>query len=69
MTRRELAAAIQGLPDEEKLELLSELWDSLDQDAVAPAWHHEELGRRLDSADVGAGTSWSEVKARILGSR
>lgn len=30
MTRAELAAAIRELPEDEKLELLSELWDSLD---------------------------------------
>ena len=69
MTRPELAAAIRDLAEEEKLELLGELWDSLDHDAPAPDWHKEELDRRLESADVATFSPWSEAKARILGSK
>lgn len=69
MTRPELAAAIRDLAEDEKLELLSELWDSLDHDAPAPEWHEEELDRRLESAAAGSFSSWSEAKARILGSK
>lgn len=65
MTRPELAAAIRDLADDEKLEL----WDSLDHDAPTPQWHEEVLDERLDHADAASFTSWSEAKARILGSR
>jgi putative addiction module component (TIGR02574 family) len=67
MTRPELAAAIRELPEDEKLELLSELWDALDHSGPVPEWHKEELDRRLSSADGESFTSWSEAKARILG--
>jgi putative addiction module component (TIGR02574 family) len=67
VTRRELAAAIRDLAEDEKLELLGELWDSLDHDTAAPDWHKEELDRRLVSADADSFSSWSEAKARILG--
>ena len=53
MTRPELAAAIRELPEDEKLELLSELWDALDHFAPVPDWHKEELDARLASANVG----------------
>ena len=68
MTRPRFAAAIR-LPEDEKLELLSELWDALDHSATVPNWHKEELDRRLSSADAESLTSWSEAKARILGSK
>ena len=69
VTRPELAAAIRDLADEEKLELLGELSDSLDHDAAAPEWHREELDRRLDGAKDASFGSWSEAKARIIGSK
>ncbi len=69
MTRPELAAAIRDLADDEKLELLGELWDSLDHDAEAPEWHKEELDRRLEIAEAESFSSWSAAKARILGSK
>lgn len=69
MTRSELADAIRDLAEEEKLDLLGELWDSLDHEAPTPEWHKEELDRRLASADAASFSSWSEAKARILGSK
>lgn len=69
VTRQELATAIRDLADEEKLELLEELWDSLDHDAPAPEWHKEELDQRLSNADSASFSRWSEAKARILGSK
>jgi putative addiction module component (TIGR02574 family) len=69
MTRPELAAAIRELADDEKLDLLGELWDSLDHAAPVPEWHKEELDRRIDSASAPDSVSWSEAKARILGSK
>lgn len=67
--RPELAAAIRALPEDEKLELLSDLWDSLEHSAPVPEWHEEELDLRLATADADAFTSWSDVKARVLGSK
>lgn len=69
VTRPELAAAIRDLADEEKLDLLEELWDSLDHDTPAPEWHQEELDRRLETADDASFRPWAEAKARILGSK
>ena len=69
MTRPELAAAIRTLPDDEKLDLLSELWDELDQTRPVPEWHKEELDRRLDDAGTEKFVLWSEARARILGSK
>ena len=40
MTRPELAQAIHDLSTGEKLDLLDELWDSLDHDAPLPEWHN-----------------------------
>jgi hypothetical protein len=51
VTRPELVAAIRGLADEEKLDLLGEIWDALDHDTAAPEWHKEELDRRLEGAE------------------
>lgn len=67
MTRPEIATAIRDLAEEEKLDLLGELWDSLDHDTPAPEWHQEELDRRLESAAVATFNPWSEARARVLG--
>jgi putative addiction module component (TIGR02574 family) len=55
----------------ERLQLVEDLWDSLelDQDQIpVPDWHREELDRRLAAyqRDPGAGASWEEVRERIL---
>lgn len=65
MTRPELAAAIRELGDDEKLELLEELWHLLDHDEPIREWHKEELDRRLDATSAEF-VPWSEVKARLL---
>ncbi len=56
----------------ERMELVQAIWDSIE--AVPEAVpvsdaEREELDRRLDAyyRDPGAGSPWSEVKARILG--
>lgn len=71
MTRPELAAAVLALPDEEKLELIGELWDALGDSGPVPDWHKEELDRRVAAADADptAFVSWPEAKARILGAK
>jgi putative addiction module component (TIGR02574 family) len=57
---------IDELTPDEKLELISELWDSLEPDEVhlTPA-QMEELDRRLAAADDEPGLPWEEVKGRL----
>lgn len=68
MTRLELEAAIRSLPENEKLELLGELWDAIDHAAPMPEWHKEELDRRLETTSDSF-VPWSAARARILGSK
>jgi len=67
-----LATEISRLTPAEKLQLVEELWDDLaaSEDRLPiPAWHEELL--REDQvryeANPTEGSSWAEVKARILG--
>ena len=58
---------------EDRLRLIGDIWDTLepiDQTEI-PAWHREELDRRLDAddADPSAGTPWEEVRARLWAGR
>ncbi|HMQ79653.1 MAG TPA: addiction module protein [Ignavibacteria bacterium] len=61
------------LPDAEKLELIGDLWDSLSNPNDIPLTDEqkEELDRRLEAhyKNPESGSSWDEVKARILGSK
>ena len=55
---------------EQRLELISELWDSIPDSLdtlPVPEWHREELDRRLAAADANpdAGIPWEEVKRRL----
>ena len=55
---------------EQRLELISELWDSIPDSLDAlpvPEWHREELDRRLAAADANpdAAIPWEEVKRRL----
>ncbi len=60
-----------GLSVEEKLDLISALWDSMSVDPAklpVPAWQVEELERRIDSQRINPqpGQSWEEVKREIV---
>ena len=68
MTRLQFAAAFRDLPEDEKLDLFAELWDSIDHSGPVPEWHKEVLQGRLD-ADTSAFVTWTDAKARILASR
>jgi putative addiction module component (TIGR02574 family) len=62
------------LPAAERLELLEELWDSLDDDEPALVLtdaQREDLRRRLAEADADptGGSPWEEVRKRIRGRR
>ena len=64
------AVDIEKLDSEEKLRLIEELWESLNDDPsqvpLTPT-QREELDRRLDEIDQGddAGIPWDEVLNRI----
>lgn len=60
---------IDRLSPEERLRLISEIWESLppiDQREI-PESHREELDRRLANADAdpAAGMPWEEVRQRL----
>ena len=64
--------AYQALSTSEKLLLVEEIWDEIAQhpdDLPVPAWHQAELDRRYQAYQQNpqAGSSWIEVKARLLG--
>ena len=59
-----------ALSIEQRLELISELWDSIPNSLdtlPVPDWHREELDRRLAAADADpdAAIPWEEVKRRL----
>jgi putative addiction module component (TIGR02574 family) len=58
----------------ERIQLVEDIWDSIAAEPDAFPLTEEqraELDRRIADAEVnpGIGTPWSEVKARLLGSR
>ena len=60
-----------GLSVEEKLHLISVLWDSMTENPESlpvPTWQLEELDRRIESQriDPQPGQSWEAVKGEIL---
>jgi putative addiction module component (TIGR02574 family) len=59
------------LSTEEKLDLLSSLWDNLAQqpeNIPVSGWQREELAKRIESqqSNPQAGQTWEEVKREIL---
>jgi putative addiction module component (TIGR02574 family) len=58
------------LPDPEKLELIEDLWESLNNPEKIQLSNEQkaELDRRLESHynNPKSGSSWEEVKSRIL---
>jgi putative addiction module component (TIGR02574 family) len=57
---------IDELTPAEKLDLIGELWDSLDpSDIELSAEQIEELERRIEEADREPGVPWDEMLARI----
>ena len=62
--------AINQLSIAERLDLISELWDSIPdslEESPIPDWHREELERRLAVADANPGATipWEEVRDRL----
>lgn len=63
---------IADWPVADKLTLLGELWDSLPEGVGAtdvPAWHRDEVDRRLDEAERNPGVRrpWREVLDELEG--
>jgi putative addiction module component (TIGR02574 family) len=59
---------ISRLSPEERLRLISQLWDSLDSDDVpVTSAQRAELARRLDSfeKDRPGGVTWEQLKAQL----
>lgn len=70
MARSLSAVTIKGLSVAERLDLISELWDSIPdslEELPIPEWHREELERRLAAADAdpNAAIPWEEVSQRL----
>jgi putative addiction module component (TIGR02574 family) len=59
---------IDRMSPEERLQLIEDIWDTLDpNDFEIPEAHREELDRRLAAADAdpSAGSPWEEVLDRL----
>lgn len=74
MANRDPISDILKLSVAERIQLVEDIWDSIANEPDALELSPEdraELDRRLadQEADPGAGRSWPEVKARLLGSR
>jgi putative addiction module component (TIGR02574 family) len=68
----QLPLEIRNLPIDERLILVTALWDSIAQDETSLTLTEEqqtELNRRLEAraSREPSGTPWPEVKRRILG--
>ncbi len=62
---------LEELTVTERLRLMEEIWNSLTsapKQLDVPAWHRNELDRRLAEKDLGAHGArlWTEVRAEIL---
>ena len=61
---------IQHLNASQKLDLITQLWDSLPNSMESfpvPEWHRQELEHRLTAADAtpDAATPWEQVRDRL----
>ncbi len=61
---------IQHLNPSQKLDLITQLWDSLPNSTESipiPEWHQQELDERLAAADAtpDAAIPWDEVRKRL----
>jgi putative addiction module component (TIGR02574 family) len=59
---------ILRLPPDQRLQLVEDVWDSLaaSPDRIGvPAWHRDELDRRLVDPTDKATLSWQDMQARL----
>jgi putative addiction module component (TIGR02574 family) len=71
MTRLEIQHEVMGLPLEDRLALAEAIWDSAEQATLPlPDWQCRLLDERIaeDDATPDSGSSWPEVKKRLLAS-
>ncbi len=73
MTSIELKREVLRLPVEERLELAEAIWESVEECGAQPPlpeWQRQILDERIeaDEAQPDAGSSWGDVKKRILDS-
>jgi putative addiction module component (TIGR02574 family) len=73
MTKAQLKSEALQLPVEDRLEIAEAIWESLESAAEQlpiPDWQKRILDERIakDDANPDAGSSWEEVKQRILSS-
>ena len=68
MPLRALRDEVLGLPAEDRLRLLEEVWDGLAAlDGIpVPSWHLAELERRANDPKEHPTESWEELKTRLL---
>lgn len=68
MTPKALLEEILKLPPAERLDLISELWDSLTpspESVPVPDWHKAELDRILDHPSSEPPQTWEDVQAKL----
>lgn len=68
MTSAALLEEILRLPPDQRLQLVEDVWDSLaasPEQIGVPAWHREELERRLADPGEQVTLSWQGVHARL----
>jgi putative addiction module component (TIGR02574 family) len=68
MAATPLLKQILDLPAEQRLLLVEDIWDSLAQSEASvpvPAWHREELDRRLADPAEENTESWDAVQQRL----
>jgi len=66
------ASEIAEMPIQQRIQLVEDIWDSIaemPQAVEIPEWHKRELEKRLEVyyANPNEGSSWQDVKKRILG--
>ena len=69
MTKIEFQQTALQLSAEDRLELVEMLWESLDQEAIPVlSWQKQVLDERIaaDDAAPEAGSTWPEVRERIV---
>jgi putative addiction module component (TIGR02574 family) len=71
MTKSDLQREVLRLPVEDQLELAEAIWDRVEHTAPQPPlpdWQRSLLDERIaaDDAEPDAGSSWDEVRQRIL---
>jgi putative addiction module component (TIGR02574 family) len=70
MTKTQIQKEVLQLPVEEQLELAEAIWERLETEPqpALPDWQRRLLDERLaeEEAAPDAGSSWPEVKQRIL---